>query len=834
MNYNNSYTPENYIMNNYNLSKSENLMNYVKNINNLNKKYTREQEINDLENGNTIKNNNNIEENEIIPERSLTNYINNKFLSDAILKIHENEFYIHKIILCSCSDYINNQFLSNPQPKEKEKNEENNENKTNKESRENEIDNKDKIVINFPEIIPSSFGGGNRLNCIEKILKYCYNNQVFKSIENDINQYNIFTLLELSHCLGIKTLKLNLENKIIKNYLDKDNVAKLAIESKIFDLQKLNKECINFIIKNFKDVKIFKNDILDLDFDTFKQIMSSEQINIDNEKDISDFVINYIKTRREIPDEIIENKENKENIIKEEEKKEEKKEEEKKEEDKEKEKEKEKNENINEKWKNDLLKLKESVKKRKLSKEEEKEIIMCIKFDNLSHTELVRLTNEPIMNEYKDLLLKSLSSKLKSYEGMGNNDNQEMNMNPRFYSPHKNLNDSKNRFYYSDNTFNNNRNNFEFMNHKSMSNPEFSNYPENPKIYTNNTPNEESEFFNSQIRNNLKYYNNNSRNVYNNSRNNYNNNFCRSNNNIIKNNDTDEDNYKNINFNNEENENYYNINRNNKYNDNEYDDYYNDKEENILNSQFFNINNKREKEKINRYRQMLKSEDIKMTNNKIEQSSLSSSNKQLIYPLNYNIKFKYKYDFDRNGIFYYLGTYALSRKYQNPHDIKLIKAFGSSLLSGYFSDFVGRNIVNLCSENEENSFFGVDLGPNRYLLPTLYSIRNRDSSSNVLLNWQLEGSNDKINFTTLDKRMFGIENTNEKNKEQYRKYRNLLKEPKTTSTWGISKSVREIYPNGFRYFILKQIGKNSSGNYNMAISGFEMYGEGIGNGWIFS
>ena len=372
------------------------------------------------------------------------------------------------------------------------------------------------------------------------------------------------------------------------------------------------------------------------------------------------------------------------------------------------------------------------------------------------------------------------------------------------------------------------------MNHKSVSNPEFSNYPENPKIYTNNTPNEESEFFNSQIRNNLKYYNNNSRNVYNNSKNNYNNNFCRSNNNIIKNNDTDEDNYKNINFNNEENENYYNINRNNKYNDNECDDYYNDKEENILNSQFFNINNKREKEKINRYRQMLKSEDIKMTNNKIEQSSLSSSNKQLIYPLNYNIKFKYKYDFDRNGIFYYLGTYALSRKYQNPHDIKLIKAFGSSLLSGYFSDFVGRNIVNLCSENEENSFFGVDLGPNRYLLPTLYSIRNRDSSSNVLLNWQLEGSNDKINFTTLDKRMFGIENTNEKNKEQYRKYRNLLKEPKTTSTWGISKSVREIYPNGFRYFILKQIGKNSSGNYNMAISGFEMYGEGIGNGWIFS
>ena len=479
MNYNNSFTPENYIMNNYNLSKSENLMNYVKNINNLNKKYTREKEINDLENDNNpIKNN--IEENEILPERSLSNYINNKFLSDAILKLKENEFYIHKIVLCSCSDYINNQFISNPQQKEKEKNEEN------KESKENIIDNKDMAIINFPEIIPSSFGGGNRLNCIDKILKYCYSNQVFKSIESDINQYNIFTLLELSHCLGIKTLKLNLENKIMRNYLDKNNVAKLALESKIFDLHKLNKECINFIIQNFKEVKIFKNDILDLDYDTFKQIMSSEQINIDKEKDISDFVINYIKNRRELPDEIKEKVEKKENNNKEEEKKEEiKKEEEKekeKEKEKQKEKEKEKNENdVNEKWKNDLLKLKESVKKRKLTKEEEKELIMCIRFNNLSHTELVRLTNELIMDEYKDLLLKSLSLKLNAYEEMENNENKEININQRYYSPYQNINEKKKNFYYSQNNIFNDRNNIDFLNNKSVPNPKYSYYQEYPK-----------------------------------------------------------------------------------------------------------------------------------------------------------------------------------------------------------------------------------------------------------------------------------------------------------------------------------------------------------------
>ena len=106
-------------------------------------------------------------------------------------------------------------------------------------------------------------------------MKYCYSNQDFTSIEKDINQYNIFTLLEMAHSLGIKSLKLNLEKKIIKNYLGKDNATKLALESNIFDLKKLNKKCIDYICKNFKDVKIFKSDILDLNFDNFKNLVIS-------------------------------------------------------------------------------------------------------------------------------------------------------------------------------------------------------------------------------------------------------------------------------------------------------------------------------------------------------------------------------------------------------------------------------------------------------------------------------------------------------------------------------------------------------------------------------
>ena len=80
-------------------------------------------------------------------------------------------------------------------------------------------------------------------------------------------------------------MKLHLEKKIIKNYIGKDNASKLAIESKMFDLQKLNKECIKFIINNFKCLKEFEKDIIELDFDTFKEIINSNEINIENERD---------------------------------------------------------------------------------------------------------------------------------------------------------------------------------------------------------------------------------------------------------------------------------------------------------------------------------------------------------------------------------------------------------------------------------------------------------------------------------------------------------------------------------------------------------------------
>ena len=121
-----------------NPSKSVNLMKYdlknnKENINNFNKQ------------------NESSDDNQIIPERNLLKYVNNPFLSDAILKYENNEFYFHKIILCASSDYIN--FIVSEHG-------DNNKEKTIKEEDNNKIENrKENEIINFPEIISSSFGG---------------------------------------------------------------------------------------------------------------------------------------------------------------------------------------------------------------------------------------------------------------------------------------------------------------------------------------------------------------------------------------------------------------------------------------------------------------------------------------------------------------------------------------------------------------------------------------------------------------------------------------------------------------------------------------------------
>jgi hypothetical protein len=199
-------------------------------------------------------------------------------------------------------------------------------------------------------------------------------------------------------------------------------------------------------------------------------------------------------------------------------------------------------------------------------------------------------------------------------------------------------------------------------------------------------------------------------------------------------------------------------------------------------------------------------------------------------------EFVFKYNSDKNGLFYYLGTKGEKQNYKNPFEIGELKVFVSSLAQGDYSNFVGRSLTNCRSANEENAFFGVDLGKDRSLIPKHYTIRNRDSNQYVLLNWTLEASLDFQKWFMIDRRIHNGDNL--ENNRSKMKQRELLMEKGAVTTWTVQlddlrKIIMSITSNyksfkGFRYFRIRQIGKNSSNSYNLALSGFELYGTAFG------
>ena len=191
--------------------------------------------------------------------------------------------------------------------------------------------------------------------------------------------------------------------------------------------------------------------------------------------------------------------------------------------------------------------------------------------------------------------------------------------------------------------------------------------------------------------------------------------------------------------------------------------------------------------------------------------------------------FDYSFDFDENGIFYFLGTEGGKKIWQNPHTIGQVQAFASSIGFGSIHELVGRKWANIRTLNEPFSFFGVDLGEGRKILPSCYTIMNRNSSTHVLMNWHFEGSNDKLNWTILDRRVYmpdQLDPTGVNHDYVEEEIIDSLCLKQGTNTWGIDSSVyQDIDEDGFRFFRIIQISPNSSGSDNLALSCFELYGK---------
>lgn len=88
-----------------------------------------------------------------------------------------------------------------------------------------------------------------------------------------------------------------------------------------------------------------------------------------------------------------------------------------------------------EKWNNNINLIKNKFVKKRLTLDEERNLVYSIRFSHLSHSDLISLSIDPVMTEYKDLILLGLSFRLNAYENIdkiGNID-KNINFNPRKY-----------------------------------------------------------------------------------------------------------------------------------------------------------------------------------------------------------------------------------------------------------------------------------------------------------------------------------------------------------------------------------------------------------------
>ncbi|KAL4437662.1 hypothetical protein ABPG74_017900 [Tetrahymena malaccensis] len=204
-----------------------------------------------------------------------------------------------------------------------------------------------------------------------------------------------------------------------------------------------------------------------------------------------------------------------------------------------------------------------------------------------------------------------------------------------------------------------------------------------------------------------------------------------------------------------------------------------------------------------------------------------------------SLAFTYAYDFDENGLLFFLGSKGNKIEFSNPFYLNEVMPFCSSLKLGRIEDLTARLSNNTIStENEKNSFFGFDLGEERYFFPTCYTLRNRSMPNCILFNWLLEGSNDNKQWFEIDKRIHFSKDS--KYNLLLEKERELLRKPNKSTTWGIDTSklketLRTISIDavGFRAFRITQLSSNGSNTHEFAIGAIEFYGKAYGMNWQF-
>lgn len=160
---------------------------------------------------------------------------------------------------------------------------------------------------------------------------------------------------------------------------------------------------------------------------------------------------------------------------------------------------------------------------------------------------------------------------------------------------------------------------------------------------------------------------------------------------------------------------------------------------------------------------------------------------------------------DTNGVIYYIGTNGGSKPWSNPSLDGRITTTRSSEGTGNAADITGRENKKCYTDGKPESWWCVDLGEGRSLVPSRYVLRHGSKmATNQIRNWVFEGSADNSRFDVLST------HTNDET---------LRGSGFASASWPVSGT-----ETPYRYFRVRQTGPNSTGDDFLVLCGIELYG----------
>ena len=176
------------------------------------------------------------------------------------------------------------------------------------------------------------------------------------------------------------------------------------------------------------------------------------------------------------------------------------------------------------------------------------------------------------------------------------------------------------------------------------------------------------------------------------------------------------------------------------------------------------------------------------------------------------IQFLFSHCGDENGVVYYMATNQGTERWQNPHKLGRIQVSCSSPPSRWTSlpAIVNRTFVtnNFASGSEgAPAWWMIDLGIRQRLMCNYYSLQT-DGSANVIGDWELQGSVDKVNWTMLRSHENSRATFTQGGGKEF--------------SWPVDLST-QVHP-GYRYFRLVVSGPSAAQSHKFSLSGIELYG----------